>query len=297
MFLKKNDTIGIIAPAGFLKEKESLNYALALLKNLGLQYKLATNLFKKHHHFAGTDEERIEGFQDFLDDKKIKAIWCVRGGYGSVRIINKLDFTQFKKHPKWIIGYSDITVFHLAIHNLGFESIHGFMPTSIKTISENKSAVTNFKNILFREVICYTIKPNIYNKLGKVTGEIIGGNLAIIASLLGTKYAIKENFILFIEEIGEYKYNIDRMLHSLKLNNYFKNCIGLLVGSFTYIKKNEPNFGQTIEEIILNVVSDYNFPVCFDFPAGHIDNNNPIIFGREIVLNITDKNVTLNFNH
>ncbi len=297
MFLKKNNTIGIIAPAGFLKEKKDLNDTLTLIKSWNLQYKLAENLFNKHHHFAGTDNERVQDFQNFLDDKSIKAIWCVRGGYGSIRIIDKLDFTQYKKHPKWIIGYSDITVFHQAIHNLGFESIHSFMPTSTKTILENKSAVTNFKNTLFGEDICYSIKPNNYNKLGKVTSKIIGGNLAIIASLLGTKYAIKENFILFIEDIGEYKYNIDRMLHSLKLNNYFKNCKGLIVGSFTKIKKNNPDFGQTIEEIILNIVSDYNFPVCFNFPAGHLDNNNPIIFGREVVLNVTTNSVTLNFNH
>lgn len=295
MFLKKNDTVGIIAPAGFIKKEEELEHAFSLLKNWGLQIKLAENLFNKHHHFAGTDKERITDFQSFLDDESIKAIWCVRGGYGSVRIIDKLDFTKFKNNPKWIIGYSDVTVFHQAIHNLSFESIHSFMPTSIKTILEKKTAVKKFKKLLFGETISYEIQPNVNNKLGEVTQKIIGGNLSIITSLLGTKYAIKEKHILFIEEIGEYKYNIDRMLQSLKLNGYFKNCKGLILGSFSEIKKNEPLFGQTIEEIILNIVDEYDFPICFDFPAGHITNNNPIIFGREITLNITDKNVTLDF--
>ncbi|MCF6349835.1 MAG: LD-carboxypeptidase [Flavobacteriaceae bacterium] len=295
MFLKKNDVIGIIAPASFLKKEAALKLALDLLKDWGLQYKLAKNLFNKHNHFAGTDKERISDFQFFLDHKNIKAIWCVCGGYGSIRIIDKLNFTKFRSNPKWIIGYSDITVFHQAIHNLGFESIHSFMPTSIKTILENKIAIKNFKKILFGKTIKYELKPNQNNRLGKVKGKIIGGNLAIISSLLGTKYTLKERYILFIEEVGEYKYSIDRMLQSLKLNGYFINCKALVLGSFSEIKKNNPLFGQTIEEIVLNVVAAYNFPVCFDFPAGHLTNNNPIIFGREVTLNITDKNVTLGF--
>ncbi len=169
------------------------------------------------------------------------------------------------------------------------------MPTSTKTILEDKTAVLNFKNTLFGKKTQYKIPPNKHNKLGKVKGKIIGGNLAIIASLLGTKYAIKNNYILFIEEVGEYKYSIDRMLHSLKLNGYFKNCKALILGSFSKIPKNNPSFGQSIEEIVLNVVAEYQFPICFDFPAGHITNNNPIVFGRETSLNITDKNVTLDF--
>ena len=296
MFLKKNDIIGIVAPAGFIRKEEDLEHAFTLIKSWGLQVKLSENLFSKHHHFAGTDDIRTKDFQKLLDDDTIKAIWCVRGGYGSIRIIDKLDFTKFKKHPKWIIGYSDITVFHHSVFNLGIESLHSFMPTSTQTVLEDKNAVANLKAILFGKSISYKINSNKNNKLGKVNGKIIGGNLSIIAGLLGTDYAIKDkDFILFIEEIGEYKYKIDSMLQSIKLNGYFKNCKALILGSFTKIPKNNPLFGQTIEEIILEIVKEYDFPVCFDFPAGHIVHNNPIVFGRKVTLNITNKNVTLDF--
>ncbi len=296
MHLKKGNTIGILAPAGFLKESESIDNSIELLQSWGLKVKLGKHVFNKHNHFAGTDLERIADFQNFLDDENIHAIWCARGGYGSIRIIDKLDFSKFIKNPKWIIGYSDITVFHLAVQQLKQQSVHSFMPTSIKTLTNAKNAVTNFKNILFGKQISYNIKPNPNNKLGKVTAKIIGGNLSILNSLTGTKYGLKpKNHILFIEEIGEYKYNIDRMLHTLELNGYFKNCVGLIVGSFTNIPKNTPSFNQSIPKIILHFTAKYNFPVCFDFPAGHIANNNPILFGKKAVLNIQKNMVTLNF--
>jgi len=295
--LQKGDIIGIVTPAGFIKEGENLADAIQLIKSWDLQVKLGKNTFNKHHHFAGTDKERTDDFQTFLDDKNIKAIWCARGGYGSIRIIDKLDFTEFKKNPKWIVGYSDITVFHQAVNALGFESIHAIMPTSIETIKNNDlKAVTSFKKALFNEALNYKIKPNKHNRLGTTTGKLIGGNLAIIASLLGTKYALQpKNNILFREEIGEYKYRIDRMLHSLKLNGYFENCKGLILGGFTNIPKNDPNFGMTIEELVLNVVKEYDFPVCFDFPAGHITNNNALILGRKITLTITKTKAIINF--
>ena len=296
MFLKKGNTIGILAPAGFLKETEGVNFSVKLLESWGFQVKFGKHIFKKHNHFAGTDNERIEDFQNFLDDKKIKAIWCARGGYGSIRIIDKLDFTKFKKNPKLIIGYSDITVFHQAVFDFNIKSLHSFMPTSIDTLKKSKTTVSKFKSILLGNKLTYKIKSNSKNKLGKVKGKITGGNLSIINSLLGTGFSIKRNnYILFIEDIGEYKYNIDRMLYSLKLNGYFKNCIGLIVGSFSKIPKNNPSFNQTIEEIILNIVKEYDFPVCFDFPAGHITNNNPIFFGKESNLIVSKNNVTLSF--
>lgn len=298
MYLKKNDTIGIIAPAGFIKESESINQAVKVLKNWGFKVKLAKHLFNKHHHFAGTDKERIEDFQVFLDDKNIKVIWCVRGGYGSIRIIDKLDFSKFKKHPKWIIGYSDITIFHHACFKFGIESIHSFMPTSTGTFLNCPTAIENFKNLLFGRNLEYTIPLNKYNKLGKVTGKIIGGNLTILTSLLGSNYALNtKKSILFIEEIGEYKYQIDRMLRSLDLNGYFKNCNALILGGFTNIKVNDPLFGESVEEIILNIVAKYDIPVCFDFPAGHIANNQPIIFGRNVCIEATNNSVKLNYLH
>ncbi len=287
MLLKKNDVVGIVAPAGFIKNQESINQAITLLKNWGLQVKLGKHLFKKHNHFAGTDAERLEDFQNFLDDPKINAIWCARGGYGSVRIIDKLDFSSFKKNPKFIIGYSDITLFLTTVYNLNIPSIHSFMPTSLDTILHHKEAVLTFKNILFGNSVSYVIKQNKNNKKGIAKGKIIGGNLSILQSICGTPYSInKEKYLLFIEEIGEYKYHIDRMLHTLKLNGVLKNCSGLIVGNFTNIKKNDPLFGETIEEIILNTTKEYSFPICFDFPAGHIGNNNPIIFGKDAILQV-----------
>lgn len=294
--LIKGDVVGIVSPAGFIKNDEDLSAALALLKKWGLKVKLGKHVFNKHCHFAGTDKERIEDFQNFLDDDSVKAIWCARGGYGSVRIMDKLDFSQFKKKPKWIMGYSDITVFHHVIHSFGLESIHAIMPTSTDSILKSTSATESLRKALFDEKLTYQFKSNKFNKLGKVNAEVIGGNLSILASMLGTEYALKtKNKVLFIEEVGEYKYSIDRMFQSLKLNGYFENCNGLILGGFTKIIKNDPDFGLTIEELILDVVKEFNFPVCFDFGSGHIINNNALIFGREAVLNVEENFVSLGF--
>jgi len=294
--LKKGDCIGIIAPAGFIKKGENLQEAIQLLESWGFRVKLGKNVFKNHNHFAGTDAERLADLQTFLEDKNIHAIWFARGGYGSIRIIDKIDFTIFKKKPKWIIGYSDFTVFHQAINNLGIETIHAFMPTSYTTFIEKNTAIENLRKTLFGEKLSYQITANKHNKLGKTKGKIVGGNLAVMSSMLGTKYALQtKNKILFMEDIGEYKYRIDRMLYSLKLNGYFKECSGLIVGSFTNIPKNNPNFGMSLEELILDIIKEYNFPVCFNFPAGHISNNNALVFGRETELNVSKSGTTLLF--
>jgi len=296
--LKENDTIGIVAPAGFIKDIESIDLAIKLLKSWGLQVKLGVHLFDKHNHFAGKDEDRLEDFQQFLDDDSIKAIWCARGGYGSIRIIDKLNFDTFRKKPKWIIGYSDITIFHNMINKLGFESIHSIMPTSKESITESNEAVESLRKTLFGESLSYIIKSNLLNKIGNTNGVLVGGNLSILSSLIGTKYNLDTaNKILFIEEIGEYKYQIDRMLHSLKLNGCFDNCTGLILGNFTNIPKNEPSFGMSIEELILDLVKEYNFPVCFDFKAGHITDNNALIFGRKIILDVKNDECNISFNN
>ena len=294
--LQKGAVIGIVSPAGFIKEGEDLNDAIDLLKGWGLEVKLADHLFNKYHHFAGTDTQRLNDFQQFLDDDSIKAIWCARGGYGSIRIIDKLDFSKFKKNPKWIIGYSDITVFHNTIHSLGLESLHAIMPTSTDSILNSKSATESLKKVLFGEKLQYKLPSNKYNKLGNVKAKIIGGNLSLMASMLGTKQTLDTtDKILFIEEIGEYKYQIDRMFQSLKLNGYFEHCKGLILGGFTKIKVNDPLFGMPIEELILAVVKDYDFPVCFDFSAGHITDNNTLIFGREANLEVGNDEVVVSF--
>ncbi len=284
--LKKGDTIAILAPAGILKNKEAvIEKATTIAKSWGLHVVLGKHLFTQNNHFAGTDAQRTEDFQKALDNQTIKAIWTARGGYGSVRILDKLDFTMFKKHPKWIIGYSDITAFHSHIHNLGFASLHATMPINFETEKDISITLETLKNALFGGPFGYKIPASEYNRLGTTSGVLVGGNLSILASMLSSKSEIStDHKILFIEEIGEYKYSIDRMLQSLKRAGYFENCKGLIVGDISNIKTNNPTWGTSVEELILDVVKEYHFPVIFDFPAGHEPINKAIVFGRKVVL-------------
>ena len=296
-FLQKGDTIAIVAPAGILKNrKHVIDKAKQLAKSWGLEVVYGKHLFNQAHHFAGTDEERCEDFQEAIDNPNIKAIWAARGGYGSVRILDKLDFTKFKENPKWVIGYSDITAFHNHIHNVGVETVHGIMGTSMQDAPEViEKSVESLKKALFGEDLEYEIASSKQNRLGKVNGELVGGNIAILASMLGSESQIStEGKILFIEEIGEYKYSIDRMLQSLKRAGYFTKIKGVIVGDMTKVKKNTTPWGSTIEQLILDVIPK-NTPVLFNFPAGHELDNRALIMGRNITLNIKEKVATVNF--
>ncbi len=295
--LQKGDTIAIVAPAGILKNrKHVIDKAKQLAESWGLEVVYGKHLFNQAHHFAGTDEERCEDFQNALDNPNIKAIWAARGGYGSVRILDKLDFTKFKEKPKWVIGYSDITAFHNHIHNLGVETIHGIMGTSMQDAPEViEKSVESLKIALFGESLAYEISNSKHNRLGKVNGELVGGNIAILASMLGSESQIStEGKILFIEEIGEYKYSIDRMLQSLKRAGYFTKVKGIIVGDMTKVKKNTTPWGTSIEQLILDVIPN-DIPVLFDFPAGHEPDNRALIMGRNIMLDIKEKTATVNF--
>lgn len=285
-FLKKGDTIAILAPAGILKNKEMvIEKATALAKSWGLHVVLGEHVFTQNNHFAGTDTQRAKDFQKALDNPNIKAIWAARGGYGSVRVLDKLDFTGFKKSPKWVIGYSDITAFHSHIHKLGVASLHATMPINFETEKDISITIETLKNALFGGPLGYRIPTSKHNKLGATSGALVGGNLSILASMLGSKSQISTaHKILFIEEIGEYKYSIDRMLQSLKRAGYFENCKGMIVGDISNIKTNNPVWGTSIEELILDVVKEYDFPVVFDFPAGHESINQALVFGRKVVL-------------
>ena len=286
-YLQQGDSIVILAPAGILKpsRKAVVLKAKKLAESWGLKVVLGKNMFKNGKHFAGSDEERCQDFQDALDNPNIKAIWSARGGYGSVRIIDKLDFTKFKESPKWVIGYSDITAFHNHIHNLGVETIHGMMATSLEEKPEEIiKTILSFKKSLFGEQLSYAIPSSTYNRKGNVKGQIIGGNLAILTSMLGSESQLNtEGKILFIEEIGEYKYSIDRMLQSLKRAKYFTKVKAVIIGDMSSIKKNSTKWGSSIEQLILDVLPK-NIPVLFDFPAGHEGDNRAMIFGREIQL-------------
>lgn len=299
-YLKVGDTIAIVAPAGILKNRQAtIDKAKQLVESWGLKVVLGKNIYNQNNHFSGTDEERCQDFQDALDNKNIKAIWAARGGYGSVRILDKLDFTIFKKHPKWIIGYSDITAFHNHIHNLGVESIHGMMATSLE---EDPSAIiktiASFKSALFGEKISYSISSSKYNRIlstKEINGQLIGGNLAILTSMLGSESQLNiEGKILFIEEIGEYKYSIDRMLQSLKRAGYFTKVNAVIVGDMSLIKKNTTKWGSSIEQLILDAIPE-DIPVFFDFPAGHEPDNRALIFGRNVTISVDTKNVHFMF--
>ena len=302
-YLQEGDTIAIVAPAGILKDREdTIQKAKELAENWGLIVVLGSNLFNQNNHFSGTDNERFQDFQEALDNKNIKAIWSARGGYGSVRILDKLNFTEFIAHPKWIIGYSDITAFHNHIHNLGIETMHGMMATSLEEIPEEiLETKASFKKALFGEELKYSIPSSednrnaILNSGEILKGQLIGGNLSILTSMLGSNSQLSTaGKILFIEEIGEYKYSIDRMLQSLKRAGYFTKVKAVIVGNMSSIKKNSTQWGSTIEQLILDVIPE-NIPVLFDFPAGHEADNRALIFGRNVALEVNMENYSLVF--
>ncbi|QOD62477.1 LD-carboxypeptidase [Polaribacter haliotis] len=299
-YLKVGDTIAIVAPAGILKNRQAtITKAKKLAESWGLKVVLGKNMFNQNNHFAGTDSERCEDFQQALDNPNIKAIWAARGGYGSVRILDMLDFTKFKKQPKWVIGYSDITAFHNHINNLGVETIHGMMATSLEQKPvEIMQTIASFKKVLFGEEISYKITSSKYNRTNSlkiIEGELVGGNIAILTSMLGSKSQLNtDNKILFIEEIGEYKYSIDRMLQSLKRAGYFTKVNAVIVGNMSLIKKNSTKWGSSIEQLILDVVPE-DIPVLFDFPAGHEADNRALIFGRNVQLAVGSEQYSVKF--
>ena len=299
-YLKKGDTVAIVAPSGVLKNYNVyILKAKELLKSWELEVVIGKNVFNDNGHFAGTDNQRSADFQLALDDKAIKAIWCARGGYGAMRVIDNLNFEKYKENPKWIIGYSDITAIHNDLHNNKSESIHGIMCKSLEKIDvDNNESISLLKKTLFGEKLSYTIEGNNYNIEGNSNGQLIGGNLTLLHCLLGSESSIDtDGKILFIEDLGEYLYHIDRMLISLKRAGYFDNCKGLIVGVFTDIRKNTTPFGRNLKELILEIVREYDFPVSFGFPAGHGEKNYPMILGREINLEVSKQQSTINFSN
>ncbi|TNJ45430.1 LD-carboxypeptidase [Tamlana fucoidanivorans] len=297
-YLKVGDTVMIVAPSGILKNRTAeIEHAKTLLQSWGLQAVVGTHVFNQNHHFAGTDYERCEDFQMALDQRNIKAIWCARGGYGAVRILDKLDWTLFKQHPKWIIGYSDITAIHNAVHNLGIQSMHAMMCTSLQDAPETiPQTISSFRAALFGNQPNFQLEGSKYNNSGTVTGQLVGGNLTILHTMLGSKTSIDTSGkILFIEEIGEYKYHIDRMFQSLKRAGYFENCKGVIIGDMTKIKRNTTPWGTSIEQLIIDVLSDYHFPIAFNMPAGHDKDNRALTLGRSITLTVSKDKSTINF--
>jgi muramoyltetrapeptide carboxypeptidase len=298
-YLKKGDTIGITSAAGYITLVDC-NDAINMIQSWGFAIKIGSTIGKKSFTFGGTDEERITDLQQMLDDDNLKAIMIARGGYGLVRIIDKLNFTKFIKKPKWIIGFSDVTVLHSHINkNFGIATLHSKMCNSFvaPAVAEpiQLETLDSIRKCLLGEKMIYTIPLNTNNKLGKTKGILVGGNLKTLESLAAsTSDIVTKNKILFVEDTGEYLYSIDRMFYNLKRSGKLANLAGLVVGGFK-IKKDDvgDEFGKTIEEIVLEKIKEYNYPVCFDFPVGHQKNNFALKCGLQHILTI--ENSTISF--
>lgn len=282
--------IRIVSPAKSI-EKKHIDFAVDFLQNNNFEVELSTNCLGESHYFSGTDTERLIDFQNALDDTTVDVILCARGGYGCIRIIDSLDFTKFKANPKLIVGFSDVTVFHNHIHsNFELPTVHGTMPLNFETNS--KESLQSLVDVMNGHKIKYTIESNLNNKTGQVKAEVVGGNLAIIYGLIGTNSDIDlTNKILFIEDVGEYIYAIDRMMWALQKSGKLNKLAGLIVGGMSIINDTDVPFGKTVEGVILERIEKLSIPVCFDFPAGHISDNRAIIFGREATLVVRENEV------
>ena len=294
--IQKGDTVGLIALACKVNF-EILKPAIAWMENVwGLKIVLGESLTSEYHQFAGTDTVRANDFQMMLDNPEIKAIFSARGGYGSSRLLDSIDFTVFQKQPKWVIGFSDITAVHCHIHTLNIESLHATMP-KIFLQEGGEQSLESLRKILFGEETNYKIEPHKLNRLGVGEGQLIGGNLAILIHVIGSKSDINyEGKILFLEDVNEYLYNIDRMMIQLKRSGKLQNLAGLIVGSFSDCQDNDVPFGKSAYEIIEEAVADYDFPVCYGFPVGHEVDNWAMPHGRRLSLLVEEYRVSLKEN-
>jgi muramoyltetrapeptide carboxypeptidase len=293
-FLKPGDKVAIVCPASYIKG--SINVAVKALQDWGLQVDIGKTVSAQHNQFAGSDDLRTSDLQRALDDDNIKAIFAARGGYGTVRIIDRLDFGRFEQRPKWIIGFSDITVLHSHLqHKIGVASIHGQMPKSFD--DSTAEALESLRRAIFGEDMDYRYQQSSFpNRSGLGVGQLIGGNLAILHSILASSSdGSYDDKILFMEDVGESYYNIDRMLWTLKRAGKLAKLQGLIVGGFSSLKDSDPSFGQRFEEIILDKVAEYSFPVCFGYPAGHIDNNHSLLLGKTIQLYVENEETSLKY--
>ncbi|MCD6013719.1 MAG: peptidase LD-carboxypeptidase [Flavipsychrobacter sp.] len=288
-FLKPGSIIGITCPSSYIAPEKVTN-CIDVLNRWGFMVKQGNTIGTNYHYFSGTDEERLSDLQVLLDDPEVDAILMGRGGYGMVRIIDDLDFTQFKKKPKWICGFSDITVLHNHIEqNFGIATLHSPMCGAFKTETENEAYLKTFYAAITGESIYYHTPHSQYNRKGESQATLTGGNLSLLAHIVGSPSEINTaGKILFIEDIEEYLYKMDRMLLTLKRAGKFDNLKGLVVGYMTNMLDTERPFGQTIEEIIWDKVKEYDYPICFNFQCGHEDINHTLTMGAMHTLKVTD---------
>ncbi len=294
-YLVAGSTIGLVCPAGFMP-MEKITTCISTLESWGYRVKMGKTLGgDSPNYFSGTDEERLADLQSMLDDDEVKAVLCARGGYGTGRIIDQIDFKKFKQNPKWIIGYSDITVLHCHLYsNYYISSLHAPMAGAFNDGGAENEFVQSLKTTLEGKKQKYNCPVHAFNRKGEAIGELVGGNLSLLAHLNGTDSDIKtKGRILFIEDVGEYTYNVDRMLYQLKRSGKLSKLAGLIVGGFTDMKDTERPFGQTVEEVIRDVVKEYDYPVCFGFPVSHSDNNYALKVGVGYKLKVTKSKVLL----
>lgn len=294
--LVRGDTVIFVAPSKAIDLLQELHVAQQICESWGLQVQYAPHLLSRHHQQAGTDLERASDLQHALDDPNIRAIMCVRGGYGMSRIIDTLDFSAFAQKPKQVVGFSDITLLLTHLHKLGFGSIHGIMPKLFGTGTAD--SIESLRKALFGESVVYSVANNPKNRLGSITAPIVGGNLTMLCHSIGTNSELETSKkILFLEDIGEHFYQIDRLLWQLNRAGKLQNLAGLLVGHFTDIADDTPSFGETIAQMLERHTSAYYFPVAYGFPVGHEPHNVAIKIGSMATLDVNEQQTTLYFDN
>jgi muramoyltetrapeptide carboxypeptidase len=291
-YLQPGDEVAILSPASF-PATENWKLGVAVLENWGLKVRRSPNYLARHFGLGGTDAERLSDLQQMLDDPSIKAIFPIRGGYGVSRLLDSLDFNRFKASPKWVVGFSDITALLCELDSIGYASIHGPMPHNFCQ-KGGESALQNLHDLLFEGALSIFAEPHPLNRMGEASAEMMGGNLSLLCHLVGTStFASTEGKILFIEEVGERLYHVDRMLLQLKRAGYFQNLAGLIVGGFTDCNEASLQIGKTAFELVAEHTSEYNYPIAFDFPAGHIATNQPLIFGVKSKMLVNSQEIQL----
>lgn len=292
--LKPGDTIGIVCPAGTIPMGK-VHDCIQTLQNWGYKVRVGATVGAKNYSFAGTDEQRSADLQEMLDDPLVNAILCARGGYGMSRIVDKINFTKFNKHPKWVVGFSDITILHAAIQQQKCMSIHGPMSAAFSKGVDGAPFIESLKALLEGRAIECVAKAHPFNQLGSAHGRLVGGNLCLIAHLIGSKKSLHtKDKILFIEDIGEFHYNLDRLMIQVKNAGLLDGLAGLIVGGFTDMRDKSSDFGATPFEIIAEHTAGFDYPICFDFPISHDINNFAVKEGGMYDLEINKKLVTLN---
>jgi muramoyltetrapeptide carboxypeptidase len=294
-YLKQGDTIGVTCPAGFMA-REKIEASIDVFHEWGFKTKIGRTVYSESlTYFSATDQERLEDLQEMLDDEEVKAIFCARGGYGIGRIIDRIEFKKFKKNPKWIIGYSDVTILHAHIYsNFEIATLHAPMASAFADGQDHNEFVKSIRQALVGRKIKYQCEPHPFNHRGEAVGELVGGNLSLLCHLIGTPSEPgTKGRILFLEDVGEYLYHIDRMFFQLKRSGKLDKLAGLIIGRFTESKDTERPFGKEVTDLIHDLTREFRFPVCFGFPVGHVRENYALKTGIGYKLRVSKSKVIL----